>query len=180
MTLRSRLHDESGSALVIALVVLIIALGLGFAALTTSDVQSHQTRTELGGEASFNLAESALDAQARLLQLTWPGTTASSTTCNQLSAAGTTCPGATVTNSFAQAYAGKEFGSPTPTWSTQVIDDSGTESSRYYSDPAPATATNCDCNADNTVWVRAQANVFGQQRIVVAQVVRQTIVIPLP
>ena len=111
-------QDETGSALVIALVVVLITLGLGFAALSSSDVQTHQTGVQLRGEAAFNLAESALDAQSRLLQLQWASTTANTAACTQASAPSSTCPGSTVTNAFNQTYAGKQFASPT--WTTTV------------------------------------------------------------
>jgi hypothetical protein len=180
MRVRRVLQDEGGSVLVIAIIFVLVALGLGAVVVAASNVQSHQTAHETAGEAAFNLAESALDAQTRLLQLSWPGRSVNSATCNQSSPATTTCPGATVTNSFASSYAGQQYGSPPPTWSIQVVDDSGTEASGYYSDPPPPTALGCDCNGDNKVWVRVQAAVLGQTRIVVAEVVRQSSVVPLP
>jgi Tfp pilus assembly protein PilX len=187
MRLKRRMRDESGSVLVTALILMIVAFGLGYAALAATDVQTHQTGYETAGEAAFNLAESALDAQARLLQLNWPGTTASTATCNQSSPSSSTCPGTAVTNSFSSTYAGHEYSNPT--WSTQIGGACPTssqtcaslgESPSYYSDPIPATAMGCDCYSANAVWVRAQATVLGQTRVVVGETERQGVVVPLP
>lgn len=181
------MRDESGSVLVTALILMIVAFGLGYAALAATDVQTHQTGYETSGEAAFNLAESALDAQARLVQLNWPGTTATTVTCNQNSTSSSTCPGTAVTNSFSSTYAGQEYSNPT--WSTEVGGVCPTssqtcaslaESPSYYSDPIPATAMGCDCYSANAVWVRAQATVLGQTRVVVGETERQSVVVPLP
>jgi Tfp pilus assembly protein PilX len=181
------MREESGSVLVIALVLMIAALGLGFAAVAATNVQTHQTGYETAGEAAFNLAESALDAQARLVQLNWPGTTASTTTCNQNSTASSTCPGTAVTNNFSSTYAGQEYSNPT--WSTEVGGVCPTsnqtcaslaESPSYYSDPIPSSAMGCDCYSANAVWLRSQATLLGQTRVVVGEMQRQGVVVPLP
>jgi Tfp pilus assembly protein PilX len=186
MRLKRRIRDEGGTVLVTALILMIVAFGLGYAALAATDVQTHQTGYETAGEAAFNLAESALDAQARLVQLNWPGTTASTTTCNQSSTPSSTCPGTAVTNSFSSTYAGHEYSNQT--WSTEVggvcptnqTCTSQAESPSYYSDPVPATAMGCDCYGANAVWLRSQATVLGQTRVVVGEIQRQGVVVPLP
>jgi hypothetical protein len=187
MNARINPREEAGSALVAGIIILFIILGFGLAALSTADVQSHQTGHEASGEAAFNLAEGALDAEADLLQQSWPS--AATTTCNQSSSASTYCPGSAVTNSFSTTYAGKWF--TNPTWSVQLVDDSGCsgsvcETSNYYLDsirssaPSYDKAGKSDGSADDKVWIRAQANVGGQQRIVVAEMVRTKQVIELP
>ena len=187
MKLKRSLRDESGSVLMTALILMIVALGLGFAAVASTTTQTHQAGYETAGEAAFNLAESALDAQARAVQLSWPGTSATTTTCNQSSTPSATCPGTAVTNSFSSTYTGQEYSNPT--WSTQVggvcptSNSSCTslaESPSYYSDPIPATAMGCDCYKGNAVWVRSQATVQGQTRAVVGEIERQGLVITLP
>jgi hypothetical protein len=59
-----------------------------------------------------------------------------------------------------------------------VIDDTGGAS--YYSDTLAVSPTTWDSNGDGRLWVRAQATIWGQKRIVVAQVVRQSTAITLP
>jgi hypothetical protein len=170
-------HKEDGFAVVTAILILFIILMLGLAAMQTGDVQTHQTGHEVAGEAAFNLAESALNAEADQLDSSWP--TSSNPwiqTCNQSSAATTGCPGTTVTNSFTTQYAG--VGYRNSQWSVQVVDDSGA-SPNYYSDALlPGYAY--DSNGDGRLWVRAQATIWGQKRIVVAQVVRTQQVMALP
>jgi Tfp pilus assembly protein PilX len=171
-----RIHEETGSALVAGLIILFIILGFGIAALATSDTQSHQTGHEASGEAAYNLAEGALDSEANLLQQAWPS--AATTTCNQSSAASTYCPGTAFTNSFSTTYAGHWFTGAT--WSVQLVDDNGSESSNYYIDSVRSTASSYDQNADDKIWIRAQANIGGQQRVVVAEMIRTKQVISLP
>lgn len=187
MRLKRALPDENGSVMVIAMILMIVALALGFTAVAATNSQTHQAGHETAGEAAFNLAESALDAQARVVQLHWPGTTPSATTCNQASTPSSTCAGTTVTSGFASSYAGQEYSNPT--WSTQVGGVCPTsnltcttlaESASYYSDPIPATAMGCDCYSANAVWLRSQATILGQKRIVVGEIQRQGLVISLP
>src|SRR5205807_89282 len=70
------------------------------------------------------------------------------------------------------------------TWSTQVIDDNvgGVTDSNYYSE---AILTNnqlahWDSNGDNKLWLRADATIRGQHRVVVASIGRQSNVVSLP
>jgi Tfp pilus assembly protein PilX len=168
--------DESGSALVAGILILFIILGLGLAVLTQADVQSHQTGVEARGEATYNNAEGALDAEANLLQQSWP--TAATSACNQSSPASTFCPGTSLTNSFNTAYAGHLYESPQ--WTIRIVDDSGGESANYYSDAAYATAPSYDANRDGKVWIRAQTIIQGQKRIVASEMVRQTTLVQLP
>lgn len=176
MSFRRAAHEESGSALIAGIIILFIILGLGMAALATSDVQTHQTGHETAGEAAFNLAESALDAEAYLLQQKWP--TSATSACNQSSTPSSLCPGTAVTNSFSSTYAGRLFANPA--WSTQIVDVIAPESTNYYTDSVRGSVPSYDSQKNNTVWVRAQATVGGQTRIVVAEMVRQAQVISLP
>ncbi len=175
-----RLHklpgDQSGSALVTAIIVMFVVFGLGIAVLSQADVQTHQTGVEAWGEATYNNAEGALDSTANLLQQSWP--TAATSTCNQSSASSSFCPGAALTNSFNTAYAGRLFNSPQ--WTVQIVDDSGGQSANFYSDAASATAPTYDANRNGKLWIRAQTIIQGQKRIVVAEMVRQTTVVQLP
>jgi Tfp pilus assembly protein PilX len=176
MTLKYRIREEGGSALVAAVMIVLITLGLGMAVLSTADVQSHQTGNEVSGEAAFNLAEGALDAESDLLKQTWPSSATSA--CNQSSTPTSLCPGTSVTNSFSSTYAGNRFSNPQ--WSVQIVDDGSPESANYYTDSGAAGVPRYDANGDNRVWIRAQATLGGQTRIVVAEMVRQTVVVDLP
>jgi Tfp pilus assembly protein PilX len=176
MSLKKLPGDESGSALVTAIILLFVILGLGMAVLTQADVQTHQTGVEASGEATYNNAEGALEAQAQLLQQSWP--TAATSACNESSTPSTSCPGTALTNSFNTTYTGHLY--TNPQWITRIIDDSGGASADYYNDQATSTAPSYDANGNGKVWVRAQTVIQGQKRVVVAQMVRQTTLVQLP
>jgi Tfp pilus assembly protein PilX len=179
MSLKRAAHEESGSALIAAIIILFIIFGLGMAALATSDVQTHQTGHETAGEAAFNLAESALDAEGYRLQQTWATATNYMTSpCNQSATPTSLCPGTAVTSSFTSSYAGQLFANPQ--WSTQIVDVVSPESPTYYTDSVRGSVPAYDSQKNNKLWVRAQATVGGQTRIVVAEMVRQPQVISLP
>jgi Tfp pilus assembly protein PilX len=172
-------RDESGFAVATAILVLMIISLLSIAVLQTVNVESHQSGHEVANEASFNLAESVLDAESLQIQEAWPGSTGSvvyPTTCNQSTAGVSHCPGADLTSSLSSTYAGVSYGSPT--WSVKVIDDSN--GSSYYSDSLASNPTSYDANSDDRLWLRATATVWGQTETVVTQVVRQTEVVTIP
>lgn len=156
---------------------------LGAVVLQSANVQSHQTAAERAGEQAFNLAESALEAEASLLQNSWPSTAAGAyPVCTQASTSSATCPQGSVSTGFSGTYAGAAFGSAT--WSVQVIDDNvtGVADANYYKD---AILTNTglahwDSNSDNKLWLRADATILGQHRIAVASIGRQQNVVSLP
>lgn len=182
MTTSQRLRASAGFAMIPTLIVLVIILGLGAAVLATVNVQSHQTRVERAGEASFNLAESVLDNEATQLERVWPGSSSLAyPACNQSSTLQTNpqpgCPGTTLNTNFSQADAGADFAS-TPTWNVQVLDDTG--GALYYSDSLVGTAPAWDSNGDGAVWIRADTTVGGQRRIVIGQMIEQTSGVTLP
>jgi type II secretory pathway pseudopilin PulG len=182
MTFPERLRREHGFALIPTLVVLVILMGLGAALLSTVDVQSHQTRVERAGEAAFNLAESALDNEVTQAVRIWPGSAGNAyPICTQGSAVQANplpgCPGVALTANYTVADAGPDFAT-TPVWKVQLVDDTGGAS--YYSDSLVGTAPAWDSNGDGKVWIRAEATVGGQRRIVVAQIAEQTQGVVLP
>lgn len=177
------LREESGQALIAGIVVLMVIMGLGMAALQTADVQSHQTGFERNTESAFNVAESALDAETSLLQTTWPTSSSGAyPVCTQASTASSTCPAGSVSAGFNTTYAGSGFASPT--WSVQVIDDdvSGVADAGYYSDAIlnSTSLAHWDSNADNRLWVRASATIRGRTRTLIVQVQRETVPVWLP
>jgi Tfp pilus assembly protein PilX len=181
-TIVTRGKDEGGFALPVALLMMFICLLLGLATLETVTAETHQSGYEVAGEASFNIAESVIDAESLQLQNSWPGTStaAYATTCNQSSTPTTGCPGTGLTSSLASTYSGPSYSNIS--WSVLVLDDNGSGGANYYSDSL-STATplvTYDANGDNRLWVRAQATVRGQKTIVVTQVVRTTQTVSLP
>lgn len=171
--------------LITAISVLTIVALLSLAIVTTVNVQTSQTAYETRGEAAFNLAETALDAEVYQLQLAWPGSGVLPLTCNQSTPQQlpTTqqvgCEGAALTG-LNSSYAGAAyFGA---TWSVQVLDDVNNTEYHYSDSLATATpaAPSYDSNGNGRMWIRAQATVRGQTRSLVEQVVRQNTVLTLP
>jgi type II secretory pathway pseudopilin PulG len=184
MTIPGRLRRADGFALIPTLIVLIILMGLGAAALSTADVQSHQTGVERAGEAAFNLAESALDDEVTQAIRVWPGSAATAyPVCTQSSAVQANplpgCPGVALTANYTAADAGPDF-LTTPVWKVQLVDDTGSGGASYYNDSLAGTAPAWDSNGDGKIWVRAEATVGRQRRIVVAQIGEQTQGVVLP
>lgn len=177
------LQEESGSALVAGIMILAIISMLAAVVAQGTIVQSHQTGKERAGEMSFNLAESALEAEASLLQNAWPSSSATAyPVCTQASTGSSTCPQGSISAGFSTTYAGAGFASPT--WSVQVIDDdvTGVADSSYYSDSILSNGglAHWDSNSDNRLWIRADATIGGQHRTIVASIGRQTNVVSLP
>src|SRR5437762_13972487 len=96
-----RARQEDGFALASALLIMLIVSLLGVAVLQTVNAQTHQSGHEVADEASFNLAESALDAESLQVQDTWPGSSGSAiypTSCNQSTTQIAHCPGPAFTS----------------------------------------------------------------------------------
>jgi Tfp pilus assembly protein PilX len=168
-------HDERGFALITAMIVLAVFMTLAFAMVTIVDVQTHQTGRERSGEAAFNLAVSALQAEAYQLQLAWPATSAQALpACNQSTAQGAGCEGAALTQNLQTTTPGPDYAHAT--WSAQAFDNTTSAYSASLASSAPAW----DANGDNSVWVRANATANGQTRTVVERVKRQLVTIPFP
>jgi Tfp pilus assembly protein PilX len=177
------LQDESGSALIAGILILTIISMLGVVILQAANVQSHQTAGERAGEQAFNLAESTLQAEASLLQHAWPSTSAGAfPVCTQASTPSATCPQSSVSTGFTSTYAGSAFASAT--WSVQVVDDNvtGVSDPNFYSDSilTNGSLARWDSNTDNKLWIRADATIGGQHRILVASIGRQQNVVVLP
>lgn len=177
--IRWRLGDERGWAVVTALLVLVIMLGIGLALLSTVGVQSHQSATERAGEGSFGLADAALENTANQLGRVWPATapSAGAPACNQSANPTPGCIGSGLTSNYTTASAGADFASM-PNWKVQIVDDVNGPS--YYSDSLATSAPHWDANGDRAVWLRAEAVVRGQKRIVVALARTQPAQIFLP
>jgi hypothetical protein len=106
------MRSERGSALVTAVLVVATMLVLGTAMLSVVDTQTEQTRAERTGDATFNLAEAALNAEAFLLGRNWPQSTAQ---MPSPSGAASPCSGQTMTGTLADPPA-----SATPSLRDQV------------------------------------------------------------
>ena len=73
MQLMQRLrNDESGAALITALLCTMVMLALGLALLSIVDTQANESTDEVTRDRAFNLAESVLTSEAFVLGRNWP------------------------------------------------------------------------------------------------------------
>jgi Tfp pilus assembly protein PilX len=168
-------RDERGFVLITAMIVLAVFMVLTVAMVTIVDVQANQTGHERSGEAAFELAQSALRAEAYQVQLNWPANAslALPTTCNQSTPQQAGCEGAALTQELQATTGGPDYAHAT--WQAKVFDDAA----GGYSLSPQGTAY--DANRDNRMWVWATATTpNGQTRTVVEQVVRQLGTVSLP
>lgn len=193
----NRLHErtraEEGWALVTAVALMAIMLVMGLAGMAKVDFGSNQNRQAREREASLNLAEGVLYAQAFTLARKWPGASVETryrfpAICRSSNSLDTErqCPNRDnieATNS--QAKAGAAFRSveflKEGKWTTRVRDNYGqlatTYDTRFAADNVTLTngALACpqvpcafDFNDDKAMWVEARSEVRGEPRKVVA------------
>ena len=178
MHLRSRLADARGSALIPALLITAILLGFGMASLSLVDGEQRDSRRERERESSFQLAEGVLNAEIYRLSTRWPGKesapypsecTATSTHAD--------CPGGTTLQAN---FSGPDYTRPT-SWKVQVRDNADGAQKNFYSESLiNGSTTYNDANGDNFLWVRAEADVAGRKRVLVALVEAENVTLNFP
>lgn len=162
----ARLRDESGIALATAIIVLLIIIGLGLAAVGFADSQQSAAGRERTREASFSQAEGLLNSQMFQLARGWPTAASPATAkCTQTTAAsGATCP---VKANLDAVFTGPDYNLPatcaTDVWRTYIQDDDAASGGTQYYDPTVMNPGNTaktfysyDQNNNNSVWVRAE------------------------
>jgi Tfp pilus assembly protein PilX len=154
--MRSRLREESGLALIQVLLLTLLLIALAILVVAGAESQQRQSGRERTREASFNLAEAALNAQVAALARAWPGAAPLPSSCNSTSTS-TQCPvPGTITNAYNRGdYSSACATSPaTQPWQTAVRDNVSGE--RYWTSAVMSRAT-YDVNHDGSVWVRSTA-----------------------
>jgi hypothetical protein len=160
---QSLVRGERGSALMTAMLVMIVFMGLGVATLTLVDNQQGESRRERERESSFALAEGVLNSQIYLLSRSWPGTFDKAyPTCTQTTGADPRCPD---TATLQQSFKGADFNAGLA-WTTEVYDND-VLAEQFYDDAA-VHQDHWDKNADGIVWVRAQSAIRDRRRTLVA------------
>jgi hypothetical protein len=166
---RVRLADESGAAIVIAVFVTLLMLGMGLALLAISDQQTRLTGQERLRLSTLNLAEASMNAQANLLSASWPETPDKAfAPCTQASTS-VKCPEA---GNLLRGFQGnKDFGNNAPvSWNISVRDNG---LGAFYDDAATASQPAWDAAGpngsapDGIMWLRAQAQIRGEKRTIV-------------
>jgi Tfp pilus assembly protein PilX len=190
----SNARHEDGFALVAAMALLFVMIGLGLGLLLFVDTQQKASAREQASEASFNVAEAALNAQVGQLSRKWPSAGEEiPTRCTSSEAylATSICP---TPASMESAYkylknsttcTGTEpWGSSLSNqWTTYVRDDGPSE---VQAPESPLFSSSVkgypfyDKNVDNKLWVRSVGVVQCHPVTLVTLVARQTVALNLP
>jgi Tfp pilus assembly protein PilX len=183
-------RQEDGWALVIALTLMVMAIGFGTAILAIADTQSQSSAVSRQRDAATSLADAALNAEMFSLSNNWPGP-GSAPGVNQTQLAGPyppCTPTATDPRCPSAALLQNLINSPDTinsgvSWQINVYDDdivNGQSLQTFYSDKYTAGQVAYDRNNSGKLWVRAQATVGSVTKAVVAMVQVQYRTIPLP
>jgi len=176
--------DESGAALITALMCTLIMLALGMALLSIVDTQASESASERTRDRGFNLSESVLNSQAFVLGRNWPANPATALNgaagCSvPASGFGTMVGGGIPTVGTPAAIAAVERLRPNinasytdaayalASWQVNVCDDF--DGTSVWSDTV-LNNVGYDVNDNNKMWVRAQATVGGKTRALVGLV----------
>jgi hypothetical protein len=190
------IRNEEGWAVVIAVVVMTVMLGVGLAMFAMADQQHKQSGNERARESGLNLAEGVLYGQGFVLAGTWKSVAPGYENCtsSMVGGPGTAHPLCPNRDTLAQANSSNpalaNFASPdflrNVTWVTKVRDNGGALAGAYQpaqadlpqsgntadTTPTPYTCAspcNYDANHDKQLWVQAKAVVNGHPRSVVAR-----------
>jgi Tfp pilus assembly protein PilX len=159
-------RNEDGFALIAAIILLTVIMGLGVGLLLFSDNQQRAASREQAGESSFNVSEAALNAEIGQLSRAWPGSKALELPerCTATSPESSACPTAASLSagySYASALScpagtpSDPWGSPlTNRWTTYVRDD-GEGTSSLFNSAIDQKQPSWDANGDGKVWVRS-------------------------
>jgi Tfp pilus assembly protein PilX len=181
-----RARNDDGFAVVTAIVLLTVILGLGLGLLLFTDNQQKASAREQASEAAFNVAEAALNAQVGQLSRKWPQTEAEMPKeCTSSSANSETndCPSTTDLkldpNTGSTTCSGTEaWGSPLSNqWTTYVRRDIGESplfSTEEKSQPSYASSEG------GALWVRSVGVVQCHPVTVVTLVTRQRVSLVVP
>ena len=189
---RAARHEEAGSILVIAIILMAVMLSVALSTLAFVDGQQIRAVEQRERETALNLAEGVLYAQGFALARSWPGnagegdmvpSTCTSATVQSLcpdprtlAAANSATPAsANFTNADASADV---------SWTTRIRDNGGPLADAFDVTMMNLTqqttgAVPCpgpcrwDANGDRKLWVQAQAIVRGRPRNLVALLKRE-------
>jgi hypothetical protein len=170
--LRDRACQESGWAVLTAILLMTIMLGSSLAVVAYVDNETTQSKTARHRETAFNLGEAALNAQVFALARDWPG-------AGKAADAYAPCLPATggshcSSNARLMALFPTSDAAVGANWQTQVRDNTVPGAPNFYDDAQAQAAPGYDANGDNLLWVRSQATTRGKTRTMIALVRAET------
>ena len=187
-------RHEDGFALVAAMMLLFVMIGLGLGLLLFVDTQQKASAREQATESAFNLAEAALNAQVGQLSRKWPNAkegeqAPTRCTSSEAYSAASICPSPgsiesayKYLNTTATCLGTEPWGSALSNqWTTYVRDDGeqGSLPSTLFT-PSVKGDLLYDANGDEKLWVRAVGVVQCHPVALVTLVARQTVALKLP
>jgi Tfp pilus assembly protein PilX len=175
----SRLRNDDGYVLVTAIVVMFVMLGIGLAAFNYVGAEQRSSAHERERESRLNLAEGVLASEAYLLGRNWPNR-ADKAFPPQCTPASTDpkCPTlAQLTANFTAVDFTKGMG-----WDVQIRDNGDGSSPNYYNDTTTLSQPSWDQaggpgstpTPDGKLWIRAEGQIAGKHRVIVALLKAET------
>jgi Tfp pilus assembly protein PilX len=159
--------QERGSAIVTAMLVMMLFLITGMAILALVDTQQRQSGDERRRESTFQLTEGVLNTQIYLLSRQWPGIGAPAfPQCSPTNQSDSRCPDTDLLASTFKNVDSKQGIS----WTTVVRDNTKPTAQNYFDDQYVMQQPAYDANNDGYLWVKASGNLKGRQRAIVALV----------
>ncbi|MBA3746959.1 MAG: hypothetical protein H0W96_05630 [Solirubrobacterales bacterium] len=177
------LRSEKGSAMITALMVMLIMLPLGLALLSIVDTQARDSGSERTRDRAFNLADSAMSSAAvAFSRYSWPSSAASApndtgTSAQLLCGADAAAVGATLgetpavnsTTARLQPNLNASYDDSAYTgaaWKVQVCDDELGVATQVWSESILQATDryNWDRNGNGKIWIRSEAIVGGRTR----------------
>ncbi len=177
-------QDETGSALITALLAAMVMLGLGFALLSIVDTQAKQSDVDRTRDHAFNLTESVLTSEAFVLGRSWPDSVPAGNPQCANAGFGDPLAAATPSSAAAAQLQHNLDSSYDPTvdkayvgasWKVHLCDDVDPDGAGPVAGGtvwANTLLTNAawDANGNDKVWVRAESTVRGKTRALVGLV----------
>ena len=181
---RSALRSQAGSAMVTALMVMLVVLPLGLALLAIVDTQAKDSGRERARDRAFNLADGALSSAAfSFSRYNWPSSAAHGAEQHRAQRSGRRLrerrsqrdarrrDGRGSTTAKLQPNLNASFDDSAytgATWQINVCDDIA--GSQVWDETLKTTQWNYDANNNGYVWVRSEAHVGGRKRVIAALV----------
>lgn len=185
----NRARDEQGVALVAAITLLMVMMGLGLALLLFANSQQKSSTREQASEAAFNVAEAALNAQVGQLSRHWPISEGEMpTSCTALTPSTTPsngCPSASDLlsdpNSSSATCSGTDaWGSSLSNQWTTYVREPETAASSLFNSTIEQTRIPYDGEKWGKLWVRSVGVVQCHVVSLVTLVTRQTVALNFP
>jgi hypothetical protein len=170
----ARLRREDGFLMGTAMLLLLVLMAIGLAAVAYVDSQQNSARQERTRESSLTLTEAALNGQVFQLARVWPSqATPFTTPCTSAAPSDSPTSFCPAPASLSTGYGGPDFGTCTGTstvpWTTTVRDN-GTGSETYYNRAIVDAQLGYDANQDGQLWVRSEGWARCRRQIIVARV----------